>query len=165
MYRAASIPIIIVDAIAKAGELLNIAASIMTGLDLCVRFTVARLIMIISAMRMIKTRVIRSIKGRSGKEPFVQAGRNLSTVERGMVKIAEVNAAAEVARLQKKPKRKIDRTPGDIKPTYSCMNWYACSSERSAGATTAAISIAMITVHLPVRMSFFSDASGWKYFL
>ena len=74
-------------------------------------------------MSITKTRVIRSIKGKSGNTPFVHAGRNLSTVESGMVRMAEVSAAVDVVRFQKNPKRKIDSTPGDIKPTYSCINW------------------------------------------
>ena len=79
--------------------------------------------MTISAIRMINTRPILFIKGISGKAPLVQPGRNFKTVDNGMVSIAEVSAAADVARFQKKPKRKIDNTPGEIKPTYSCINW------------------------------------------
>ncbi len=63
------------------------------------------------------------MKGKSGNAPLVQTGKNFSTVESGIVRIAEVSAAVEVVRFQKNPKRKIDNTPGEINPTYSWMNW------------------------------------------
>ncbi len=48
---------------------------------------------------------MRSIKGKSGNAPFVHSGRNLSTAESGMVRMAEVSAAADVVLFQKKPKQ------------------------------------------------------------
>ncbi|MBC7904287.1 MAG: hypothetical protein H7Y27_12735 [Gemmatimonadaceae bacterium] len=48
--------------------------------------------------------VILSMKGKSGKYPFVHPGKNFRTVERGIVRMAEVSAAVEVVRFQKKPK-------------------------------------------------------------
>ncbi len=45
--------------------------------------------------------VILSIKGKSGKAPFVHPGRNFKTVERGMVIMAEASAAADVVLFRK----------------------------------------------------------------
>jgi hypothetical protein len=66
-----------------------------------------------------KTIVIRSINGKSGNTPLVHTGKNFNKVESGIVSIAAARAAAEVVRFQKNPKRNIDSTPGEIKPTYS----------------------------------------------
>src|SRR5690349_8960802 len=85
----------------------------------------ARLITIMMEMISTKVIVIRSMNANCGKVPPDHEGRNLSIVETGMVSNAPVNAAAEVVRFQKKPMRKIARTPGEINPTYSWMNWYA----------------------------------------
>ena len=115
-------PIIINDATKKPGEQRNIVLSIITVLGLSLLVLSARLITTINSIRKTNTMVIRSIKGKSGKAPFVQPGRNFNKVESGMVSIAEVSAAAAVVRFQKKPKRKMDNTPGEIKPTYSCIN-------------------------------------------
>lgn len=116
-------PIITVDPIINAGEQRNIVLSISTTLTLALLLGSARLIITISTIRIMKTSPILFIKGISGKAPLVQPGRNFNTVERGIVRIAEVSAAADVARFQKNPNRKIDNTPGEIKPTYSWMNW------------------------------------------
>ncbi len=116
-------PSIIVEPTIKPGEQRNIFESMVSALGLFLLLRSARLITIINNMSIMKTSVIRSIKGRFGNKPFVQAGRNFSTVESGIVRMAEVRAAVEVVRFQKKPKRKIDNTPGEINPTYSWMNW------------------------------------------
>jgi hypothetical protein len=97
--------------------------SISTTLGLVLLLLSARLITTINTIRIINTKVMRSIKGRSGNAPLVQPGRNLKSVERGIVRIADVSAAVDVARFQKNPNRKIDKTPGEINPTYSCINW------------------------------------------
>jgi hypothetical protein len=114
---------IITDPTIKPGEQRNMLLSMTTIFGLSLLFLSARLIATISNIRIIKTSVIRSIKGRSGKKPFVHPGKNFRTVERGIVRIAEVSAAVAVVRFQKNPNRKIDNTPGEIKPTYSCTNW------------------------------------------
>ena len=116
-------PTIIAEPTIKPGEQRNIFVSINTTCVLFLLFLSARLITTINSIRKIKTMVMRSIKGKSGNAPFVHPGRNFNTVESGMVRMAEVSAAAEVVRFQKKPNRKIDNTPGEIKPTYSCINW------------------------------------------
>ncbi len=59
---------------------------------------------------------IRSRNGISGYANFKMA-------DNGIVNNVPVNAAADVVLFQKIPKRKIARTPGEIKPTYSCINW------------------------------------------
>ena len=59
------------------------------------------------------------MKGKSGKAPLVQTGRNFRTVESGIVRMAEVRAAADVVLFQKNPKRNIESTPGEMNPTYS----------------------------------------------
>lgn len=123
VYSAASMPTITVEPIINAGEQRNIDLSISTTCSLFLLLGSARLITTISAIRIINTNPILFMKGISGKAPLVHTGRNFKTVESGMVSIAEVSAAADVARFQKKPKRKIDNTPGEIKPTYSCINW------------------------------------------
>ena len=123
VYKAASIPTTIVEPTTKPGEHRNIFVSIITVRALFLLLRSAMLITIINKTRRRKTKVIRSINGMSGKTPFVQTGKNLNTVESGIVRMAEVSAAADVVRFQKKPKRKIDRTPGEINPTYSWINW------------------------------------------
>ncbi len=116
-------PSIIVEPTTKPGEQRNIFESMVSALGLFLLLRSARLITIISNMSIMKTSVIRSIKGKSGNAPFVHTGRNFSAVESGIVRIAEVSAAVEVVLFQKKPNRKIDNTPGEINPTYSWMNW------------------------------------------
>ena len=116
-------PIIMAEPTIKPGEHRNIFVSIITTPGLFLLLLSARFITTINSIRKIKTMVIRSIKGKSGNAPFVQPGRNFNTVESGMVKMAEVSAAAEVVRFQKNPNRKMESTPGEIKPTYSCINW------------------------------------------
>src|ERR1700733_5780513 len=101
----------------KPGEHRNIDVSISIVRALSLLLGSIKLIITISKTRIIKTSVMRSIKGMSGNVPFVHIGRNLKMVERGMVKIADTSAAVDVARFQKKPKRKTDSTPGEIKPT------------------------------------------------
>ena len=123
VYSAASIPTIMTEPIIKAGDERNILLSIKIILGLFLLLRSIRLITIINNIRKIKTIVILSIKGKSGNAPFVHVGRNFKMVETGMVRIAEVSAAVAVVRFQKKPNRKMDNTPGDIKPTYSCTNW------------------------------------------
>ena len=116
-------PRMIVEPTIKPGEQRNIFESMVSAFGLFLLLRSARLITITNNMSIMKTSVIRSIKGKSGNAPFVQIGINFSTVESGIVRIAEVSAAVEVVRFQKKPKRKIDNTPGEINQTYSWMNW------------------------------------------
>ncbi len=116
-------PTITVEPIMKAGEHLNMLLSISITCALSLLLRSARLITIISAIRIIKTRPILFMKGISGNAPLVHPGRNFNTVESGIVSIADVSAAVDVARFQKKPKRKMDKTPGEINPTYSWINW------------------------------------------
>ena len=116
-------PMIIADPTKNPGEQRNIDVSMTSALWLSLPLRSARLITIINTIRIINTRVIRSIKGKSGKTPFVHTGKNFKTVDNGMVRMAEVSAATDVVLFQKNPNRKIDSTPGEIKPTYSCMNW------------------------------------------
>src|SRR6478672_3619463 len=123
VYNATSIPIMIVEPTRNEGNVRNIFASIVSAFGLFLLLRSARLITIINNISIRKTRVIRSIKGKSGNAPLVHDGRNLSTVERGMVRMADISAAVDVALFQKNPNRKIDSTPGDIKPTYSWINW------------------------------------------
>src|SRR5687767_1789330 len=104
------------------GEQRNILVSIIISLEGSSFLGLTRLITITNSTRKINTMVIRSIKGKSGKAPLVHDGKNLSTVESGIVKIAEVSAAVAVVLFQKNPRRKMERTPGDINPTYSCTN-------------------------------------------
>src|SRR4051812_22577645 len=113
----------ITDPAINPGEQRNIFVSIVTTRTLSLLRRSEKLMMIINTTRIRNTSVIRSIKGRSGNAPFDHPGRNLKMVESGIVNIADVSAAAEVVRFQKKPRRKIERTPGEIKPTYSWMNW------------------------------------------
>lgn len=115
-------PIIIVDATMNPGEQRNMLASMMVAFAGFCPFLSTRLITTISTIRTTNTKVIRFIKGRSGNAPLVHTGRNFSTVESGIVRIADVRAAFAVAFFQKKPNRKIERTPGEMKPTYSCTN-------------------------------------------
>ncbi len=130
-------PTIIMDATIKPGEQRNILVSISRALGLFLLLGSARLMTIINNIRIIKTRVILSIKGISGINPFVQPGINFRTVDRGIVNMAETKAAPAVVRFQKNPNRKIDKTPGEINPTYSCTNWYAWSRFLKAGAIKA----------------------------
>src|SRR6476619_1416617 len=102
------------------GDDLNIVTSIVSAFGLFLLFRSARLITTINKMSITKTSVIRSMKGRSGKEPPVHDGRNLNTTESGIVRIAETSAAVDVVLFQKNPRRKIESTPGEINPTYSC---------------------------------------------
>src|SRR5215213_11132587 len=103
----------------NAGELLNIVGSIAITRGLSLLLRSARLITIISKTRIINTSVIRSMKGKSGNQPFDHIGRNFKKVESGMVRMADVSAAADVVRFHRNPNRKIESTPGEIKPTYS----------------------------------------------
>ena len=112
-------PTIIAEPTIKPEDVLNIDLSITSALCSSLRLLSARLITTINNIKIMKTSVIRSINGRSGKKPFDHPGRNLKTVESGMVRIAEVRAAFDVVRFQKNPKRKMESTPGEIKPTYS----------------------------------------------
>lgn len=82
-----------------------------------------------------------------------------------MVSIAPANAAAAVVLFQNIPNKNIASTPGEKKPTYSWMNWYAWSNDFKAGVTMAASSMEMITAHRPTLTTFVSDASLLKYFL
>ena len=56
-----------------------------------------------------------------GPQPLIRTGR--LTLRRPRASDAPAIAAAEVVRFQKKPSKKMASTPGDTKPTYSCMNW------------------------------------------
>ena len=113
---------IITEPIINPGEQRNMRVSISMVLGLFLLFRSKRLMITINTTKNTNTIVIRSIKGKSGKAPFVQPGKNFNKVESGIVSIAAASAAAEVVRFQKKPKRKIDNTPGEMKPTYSWMN-------------------------------------------
>ncbi|WP_369799725.1 hypothetical protein [Pedobacter sp. BMA] len=66
-----------------------------------------------------KTHDIRFRKGMGSIQPLVNTGKNLRSIESGMVSKAAERAAFEVVLFQKKPSRKIANTPGEIKPTYS----------------------------------------------
>ena len=62
-------------------------------------------------------------KSNSGN--YLDQRRNLKMSEATIAEIqfVPVKAAADVVRFQKKPNRKIASTPGEIKPTYSWINW------------------------------------------
>ncbi|MNI23916.1 hypothetical protein D3C73_775180 [compost metagenome] len=77
---------------------------------------------IISKMTIQKTHDIRFRKGMLPINPLLIVGRNLKKTDKGMVTMAAASAAREVVLFQKKPKRKMANMPGEIKPTYSCIN-------------------------------------------
>ena len=114
---------IITDPTINDGEHLNMLVSTSKVLGLFLLLRSSKLIITINSTKNTKTIVIRSINGKSGNAPLLHAGKNFNKVESGIVSIAAASAAAEVVRFQKKPKRKIDNTPGEIKPTYSWINW------------------------------------------
>src|SRR4026208_127733 len=105
----------IVETTRNEGDVRNIFTSIASAFGLCLLFRSARLITTIRSISIKKTRVIRSINGRSGNKPLVHDGRNLRTIESGIVRMADVSAAMDVVRFQKNPRRKIENTPGEIK--------------------------------------------------
>ena len=82
----------------------------------------ATVITTISKVVMTNTHIMRFKKGIGSINPPLNWGKNFNSTDKGMVANAAVNAAVEVAFFQNKPNKKIDSTPGDIKPTYSCIN-------------------------------------------
>ena len=86
---------------------------------------VNRLMTIIRNKTIQKVINILSRKGKTGKIPPVQSGKNFRVADKGIVSMVPNKAAPEVVFFQNKPKRKIANTPGERKPTYSCINWYA----------------------------------------
>ena len=125
VYNAVSIPTIKTDHAIKPGETLNIEGSIFASRSPEPFSGLIKLIVTMIAMMTTNVIVILSIKAKSGNEPPDQRGRNFRTVDSGIVSKAPVRAAADVVRFQKNPKRKIASTPGEMKPTYSWINWYA----------------------------------------
>ena len=106
------------DPIANEGVTRSMSVSRLTSLCSSRATGFSKLIAIIANRMIANVIVILSRKGISGKV-------NFKTVDTGIVNNVPVNAAADVVLFQKIPSKKIASTPGDIKPTYSCMNWYA----------------------------------------
>lgn len=112
-------PQIITDAMAKEGVTLNILLSISKPCLLSLLFGSVKVTSTIKTIIITKTHDILFKKGIGSIKPLVKVGKNLSNIESGMVSRAADIAALEVVFFQKKPNRKIAKTPGEIKPTYS----------------------------------------------
>lgn len=123
VYKAASTPKIIIELMINPGVTLNIDLSNSIVCTSFAGFGFDKLKTTMMTIITINVIDIRSKKGKSGNAPFVHTGKNLSTVEIGMVNNAPAIAAAAVVGFQNKPSAKMANTPGEIKPTYSCINW------------------------------------------
>jgi hypothetical protein len=122
VYNPARIPQMITDNTINEGLTLNIRASISIPCGLFLLRGSASVTAAIVIRIIAKTHDILFKKGISAIYPPLSTGKNLKSVDKGMVSTAAVSAAAEVVRFQKNPNRKMAKTPGEIKPTYSCTN-------------------------------------------
>lgn len=103
----------------NAGVTLNILLSISSPCGLSLLFGSVNVTKTINPIIIINTHDILFKKGMGSIAPLVKVGKNLKNVDNGMVNKEAVSAAREVVLFQKKPNKKIAKTPGEIKPTYS----------------------------------------------
>ena len=121
MYNAANTPHIITDDIINDVLTLNILRS--TSMPLSFSLGDANDIATINTMQITNTHIIRFKNGIGASKCPEISGRNLKATDSGIVNSPAVKAALEVVLFQKRPRQKMASTPGDIKPTYSCINW------------------------------------------
>ena len=112
-------PHITIDATANAGVTLNMLRSISSPCGLFLLFGSVSVNTTINKIMMMKTHDMRFRKGMASIQPLVKIGRNLKSIDSGMVTSAAASAALDVVFFQKKPNRNMANTPGDMKPTYS----------------------------------------------
>lgn len=103
----------------NAGVTLNILLSISSPFGLFLLFGSAKVMITITAIIIRNTHDILFKKGIGSIVPRVNVGRNLKKVDNGIVNKEAVSAAREVVLFQKKPSKKMAKTPGEMKPTYS----------------------------------------------
>ena len=122
VYSAARIPHITTEATIKPGVTLNISLLISSPFGLFLLSGSETVIRYIKIRIMQNTQDIRFKNGIGSIAPPLRVGKNLNSTDKGMVSNAAVSAALEVVLFQKNPSRKMAKTPGDINPTYSCIN-------------------------------------------
>ena len=103
----------------KAGVTLNMLRSISRPCGLSLLLGSVKVTSTISIIIMTNTHDILFRNGIGAIHPSVYTGKNLNSIDNGMVTSAADNAAREVVFFQKKPNRKIAKMPGEINPTYS----------------------------------------------
>lgn len=106
-------------------KLLDVRNAVVSTFIECFRlccFWLSRLVTTISPTISKNVIAILSKKGIAFTAPFVASGKNLRNVEIGIVNKAPINAALAVVFRQNIPNRKMASTPGEKKPTYSCIN-------------------------------------------